>query len=227
MKTNLEAFPSRNWRKPQGRIWRKQPACMPLQTSTETGRSRWRNLWAVRRPKWLQPFHARFGWPQFGLQWHSNKRRPNLLNLLHPCHKPNPAPCSLNSPWVVAGRVSSATRSGNLSNSKVGGNSRSKAGFNPNSRAGRNRNRCTTFHPPFLPVCDARVVASVSMGNGVSVLCVGLEIPRCRTDQSSSNCPFSSNASSSNQIDGLRMTPERVNPTLLLPPPAVLSPNMK
>ena len=228
MKTNLEAFPLKNWRKPQGRIWTKQHACTPLQTSTVTDKSRWRNSWEVRLLRWLQPSHARFGWPLFGLQWLSNLRRRNLLNLLQPCLKPSLGPCSLNRPWAADGRVSSATCSGNpSSNSKAGVNSHNKAGANLSRRAGCNPNRCTTFHRPSLPACDARDVVSALTDNGGSVPFVGLGTQRCRIDQSSSNCPFSSKASSSNQIDGLRMTPEMVNPTLLLPPPAVLSPNMK
>ena len=166
---------------PQGQIWRKQPACTPPRTSTGTGKSRWKNSWAVRRPRWLQPFRVRFGWPLFGLLLPSKAQRRNLPHLLQPCPKPSLGPCSLNRS-VEVGRANNATCLD--SNSKDGANSLSKAGLNNPSKAGSNPNRCTTSHRPSPRACDAQVVGSASMDNGGSVLCVAPATPRCRTEAS-------------------------------------------
>ena len=44
-------FVDESWQKPRARIWKSRPGFMPLQTSTETGRSRWKNSSGAKRLK--------------------------------------------------------------------------------------------------------------------------------------------------------------------------------
>ena len=143
------------------------------------------------------------------------------------CTHLNLDPCRLNTRLEVDGRSNNATRWANHSTPQAGDNSRSKGGVNLSSKGGSNRNRCTTCHRRFHLGFDAQAVASALTISGVSVRYAVRETQPCRIDQSTTNPPCSSRGSSSNQTVGARITPERVKPTRLVPPPAVLSPNMK
>ena len=152
---------------------------------------------------------------------------PTLCSLrsLRPCL--NPGPCNPRRLLAGDGLSNNATPWGGNNSPMLGDNRSNKGGFSRNSRAGFSPHPCTTCLRPSPPACVAQGVGSALTVSGASVRCAGRGIPPCRTDYSSTKAPFSSSSSSSNQTDGACITPERVKPTRFVPPPAVLSPNMK
>ena len=191
---------------------------------TVTGRSRWKNSWAAKRQKSPLLSLARYARHRCVHPWVSS---PTQCSHRSPRPCLNPGPCSRRRLSAGDGLSNNATPWVDNNSPMLGANRSNRGGFSRNSRAGFSPLPCTTCLQPSPLACVVRGAASASTVSGASVRCAGRGIPPCRTDHSSTKAPFSSRSSSSNQTDGACMTPERVKPTRFVPPPAVLSPNMK